>query len=182
MYGKTITFKHGFKSYDIIEYILNTLFPMRYDLTILDLTYGKGRFYRKVRHRIKKLIAVDIYRHEWEVKPDMFYLMPCQFFTMEVIEGKIQLPVIDLIVVDPPWNKEKRGPPSIQVSITRMPYHMYVNSAHIIYSGIRLARRLNTLLLYRYKEQLKCNHIVSINAEVKFFRKEGCVHYGVCKV
>lgn len=180
MYNNIIVFKHGFKSYDIIEYILNTLFPMRHDLIILDLTYGKGRFYRKTRHRIRKLIAVDIYRHEWEVKPDVFHQMPCQYFTTGVIENKIQIPPVDLIVVDPPWNREKRGKTTVDVGIARMPYHMYVNSTYIIYTGVKLARHLNTLLLYRYKEPLSCKHVLNVRAEVKFFRRSGFVHYGVC--
>jgi hypothetical protein len=35
VYEKTITFKHGVKSYDIIEYILNTLFPMNLNTLLL---------------------------------------------------------------------------------------------------------------------------------------------------
>jgi hypothetical protein len=120
--------------------------------------------------------------HEWKVKPDMFYQMPCQYFVSEIVEGKIQVLIIDLVVVDPPWNKEKRGLPSIPVAIAKMPYHMYVNSAYIIHTGVRLARHLNTLLLYRYRERLECKHLISINAEVKFFEKKGYVYYGVCKV
>jgi hypothetical protein len=177
---KTYTFKHGEMSYNIIEHIFNILFPARYDLVVVDLTYGKGRFYRKVRHRIETLIAVDILKHDWEVKPDMFYTMPCQEFVMKVLKGEIELSNIDMVVVDPPWNTRKRGLPTIPIGVLKMPYHMYVNPDNIIYAGMALAKRLNTLLLYRYKEPLKCNRIIDVKAEVKIFGMKGLVYYGVC--
>lgn len=178
--ARAITLRHGAKSYDIVEHMFNILFPARYDLVVVDLTYGKGRFYRKVRHRIKMLVAVDILKHDWEVKPDVFYIMPCQEFVARVFRGEIKLGSVDIVVVDPPWNTRKRGLPTIPIGLLRMPYHMYVNPADIIYTGIALARRLNTLLLYRYKEPLKCDKVVGVSAEVKVFGKRGFVYYGVC--
>jgi hypothetical protein len=174
------TFRHGSKSYDIVEYILNVLFPGRRDLIILDLTYGKGRFYRKVRHRIGRLIGVDIYRHDWEVRPDVFYQMSCQEFASRVIRGEIELPRADLIVVDPPWDTKKRGLSAVP-GLRRMPYHVYANPASIVYAGVALAKRLSAPLLYRYVEPLKCNHILAIRSEVKVFGRRGFVYYGVCK-
>jgi hypothetical protein len=48
----------------IIARILNT-FNIN---SVLDITYGKGRFYKL--HRPSKLIAADPVKREWLVKPD----------------------------------------------------------------------------------------------------------------
>jgi hypothetical protein len=175
--------KHGVKSYMIVNTLLSMCFPNRL-LTVIDLTYGVGRFYRIARGRVKQLIGVDIVRHAWEVKPDLFYQMSCQTFVEKVFKGEITLPSsIDLIVVDPPWSHEKRGKAAQGIGISSMPYHLkFVNSRDIISAGERLARHFNTPLLYRYKEPLSCEHIVRAEAKVKIMRREGTGHYGVCKV
>jgi hypothetical protein len=174
------TFRHGVKSYDVIEYVFNILFPARRGLVVVDLTYGRGRFYRKVRSRIGTLVAVDIYRHDWEVEPDVFYQMTCQEFTSRVIRGEIELPRADLVVVDPPWDTLRRGLSGVP-GLARMPYHMYARPLNIIHAGMALAKHMNTLLVYRYKELLRCNHIITVRAEVKVFERRGWVYYGVCK-
>jgi hypothetical protein len=173
-------FGHGVKSYQIIRWIFNTLFLSRNDLTVLDLTYGKGRFYRLVRNKIKTLIAVDIIKHDWEVKPDVFYNMSCQDFANNVVNNKISISKPDVIVVDPPWSSEKRGYFPIGIAISNMPYHMYVDSKSIINVAINLSQLLAAPLLYRYKEPLKCDHIVQVEAEVLIMMKRGKVFYGVC--
>ena len=38
--------------------------------TVLDATYGRGRMWR--RKRPTRLVAVDIVKREWDVKPDLF--------------------------------------------------------------------------------------------------------------
>jgi hypothetical protein len=177
---KIITFKHGIKSYDVVEYIFNILFPARYDLTVVDLTYGKGRFYKKVRHRINMLIGVDILRHDWEVKPDVFYTMSCQEFTAKVLKGEMQPPRADLIVVDPPWDTTKRGLSTVPIRLLEMPYHMYVKPSDIVYTAMVLSKHLRIPLLYRYREPLKCNKVIDARAEVKLFGTRGFVYYGVC--
>jgi hypothetical protein len=175
--------RHGVKSYEVVNTLLSICFPYRL-LTVVDTTYGVGRFYRIAKSRIKQLIAVDIVKHRWEVEPDVFYQMPCQQFVAKVLEGEIALPsTIDLVVVDPPWSHEKRGRPPRETGISSMPYHLeFVDNRSIIDAVVLLARHLNAPLLYRYKEPLSCKHIARVEAEVKIVRNKGIVYYGVCEV
>jgi hypothetical protein len=174
--------KHGTRSYDIVDMLLSKLFPNRADLVVVDLTYGVGRFYRLARKRISQLIAVDIEKHEWEVKPDIFYKMPCQLFVEKVINGEIVLPRASLVVVDPPWSGEKRGRFPSSSGISSLPYHMrYTDSRSIIVYAMRLAKQLNTLLLYRYREPLPCEHVARVEVTVNMMMNRDIVYYGVCK-
>jgi hypothetical protein len=173
--------RHGTRSYEIVDTLMSKLYPNRADLVVVDLTYGVGRFYRLARRRIKQLIAVDIANYKWEVKPDVFYHMPCQIFVEKVIKGEIALPRTNLVVVDPPWSHEKRGAVPKDVGYATMPYHLkHVDSKSIIDSATKLAKHLNTYLLYRYKEPLRCNHIIVVEAEVKIIKSRGVVYYGIC--
>ncbi|MCC6024534.1 MAG: hypothetical protein LM600_07530 [Thaumarchaeota archaeon] len=173
--------KHGVKSHKIVNTLLSMCFPNRL-LTVIDLTYGVGRFYRIARSRIKLLIGVDIVRYAWEIKPDLFYQMPCQMFVDKVLRNEIVLPgSVDLVVIDPPWSHEKRGVFPKKIGISNMPYHLeFVNSRSIINAATRLAKHLNTLLLYRYKEPLSCEHVIKLEAEVRIMHNTGVVHYGIC--
>jgi 23S rRNA U2552 (ribose-2'-O)-methylase RlmE/FtsJ len=173
-------FRHGTKSYQIIKFIFDTLFPAKNDLIVLDLTYGKGRFYRLVKNKIKTLIAVDIIKHDWEIKPNIFYNMSCIDFVNNVIENKMKFEKIDIIVVDPPWSSEKRGYFPKRIGISNMPYHMKINSKSIIDAAIKLSHFLAAPLLYRYKKHLSCNHILIIEAETIIMKRKGKVFYGVC--
>jgi hypothetical protein len=183
MVNNIFFFKHGTKSYEIVDYILAKMFPNRSDLVIVDLTYGLGRFYRYSKKRIKQIIAVDIAKYSWEVAPTTFYQMPCQIFVDKVLRNEIALPSsIDLIVVDPPWSHEKRGVVPKGVGYAIMPYHLkYVDSKAIFVAAMKLCKHLHVPLLYRYKEFIKCDHIVAVEAEVKIMRKRGAIYYGVCK-
>jgi predicted RNA methylase len=157
-------------------------FPNRYNLVVVDLTFGTGRFYRIARKRIANLIGVDIEKHEWEIKPDVFYQMPCQLFVHKVLKGLIELPQhIDLVVVDPPWSQEKRG----VFPVSHMPraalYHIKnINTKAIIMVAEKLAAYLDAKLLYRYKECLTCNHIIKVDANVTIMKNKGVIHYGIC--
>lgn len=177
-----MTFRHGAKSYDIINKILTYAFPNRYDLVVVDLTYGLGRFYRIARKRIVNLIGVDIEKHEWEIKPDVFYQMPCQLFVHNVLKRKIELPQhVDLVVVDPPWSQEKQGVFPREIGISHMPYHIKnVNTKTIIMVAEKLAAHLDAKLLYRYKECLTCNHVIKADARVTIMNNKGVIHYGIC--
>jgi hypothetical protein len=78
---------------------------------------------------------------------------------------------------------EKRGNIAQQIGISSMPYHLkHVDSKSIIDAALQLAKHLNTLLLYRYKEPLKCKHIIMAKAEVKIIRNKGVIYYGVCNI
>jgi hypothetical protein len=175
-----LTFKHGVKSYEIIRYLVDSVFTGRSDLIVIDLTYGLGRFYRLVRSRIKELVGVDIVKHDWEVTPDKFYLMDCRKFVSQVIKGMIQVNKPDLIVVDPPWSSEKRGRFPRSTGVSNMPYHMNTDSKLIIRVAVELAKHLNTSLLYRYSDMLNYEHIIHVISEVKMMGNVGRVHYGIC--
>ena len=174
--------RHGTRSYEIVDTLMSKLFPNRADLVVVDLTYGVGRFYRLARKRISQLIAVDIEKHEWEVKPDIFYQMPCQLFVEKVVKREISLPRTSLVVVDPLWSIEKRGRFPSGTGVSSLPYHIkYVDSRSIIVYALRLAKHLNTLLLYRYREPLPCEHVARVEVVVNMMMNRGVVYYGVCK-
>jgi hypothetical protein len=177
-----LTYKHGIKSYEIVHRLLAHIYARTgRKLHVLDLTFGTGRFYRKSKHLIDKIIAVDIRRYEWEVKPTMFYQMDCLELMGKVLDGEIELGDIDVIVTDPPWSHEKRGVAFKETGISRQPYHLTgINSKSIIQAALELAQALRKLLLYRYKEPLKCEHLLRVAAEVKMMRNRGWVYYGVC--
>ena len=172
--------KHGVKSYEVIHTLLNHVFPQRYDLVMLDLTFGVGRFYRLVRNKIKKLIGVDIIKHNWEIKPDLFIQEDCIRLVHDILSGRFTIEKPDVIVVDPPWSIEKRGVTPKYTGTSNMPYHMNTSSARIIHAAIKLASHYKSHLLYRYKEPLSCNHVVRVDVETKIMHHEGFVYYGVC--
>ena len=175
-----LTFKHGVKSYEIIQRLLAHIKTAR-KLKVVDLTFGRGRFYRSSKHLIDKRIATDITRYEWEVKPTIFYQMDCRIFVKRVISGEIELGDVDIIVVDPPWSSEKRGKALRQTGISKLPYHLTgINSRSITQAALKLSRHINKPLLYRYKEPLDCEHILRATAEIKMVRNRGWVYYGVC--
>ena len=70
---------------------------------VLDVTYGKGRFYRIYRPRV--LVGADIVRREWEIVPDLFIQKPVWGLRYE---RELQNYAFDLLVVDPPWGKPQR--------------------------------------------------------------------------
>ena len=175
-----VKYRHGIKSYVIVRRLLGYVYNGR-PLSIIDLTYGVGRFYRLSKPMIGKIVAVDIERHKWEVKPTMFYQMDCRIFVDMVLRGEIDLGDVDIVVVDPPWSAEKRGTIPRETGVSKQPYHLReVDSRSIINATLRLSGALNKPLLYRYKEPLKCNHLVLVVAEVKMMYNRGNVHYGIC--
>lgn len=89
--------------------ILRNILPGRIDrkLTILDLTYGEGRFYVAFQSKVK-IYAVDIARISWLVKPHMFIQSDLRSIDLSLFRDK----GIELVVIDPPfpgwsgWNRE----------------------------------------------------------------------------
>jgi hypothetical protein len=172
-----LSYKHGAKSYEIINDLLGYLSGQ---LRVLDLTYGVGRFYRLCRNKIDLLIGVDVIKYGWEVKPDIFLNVDAVTLIHRMLDG-FYLP-FNLIVVDPPWSREKRGKASSQLGISSMPYHVRSKpSETIINKALTLAEKRHVPLLYRYKQKLPCNHMVYARAEVKIIRNTGTIHYGICR-
>jgi hypothetical protein len=178
--GQVIVYRHGVKSYEVVRKLLGYVYAGR-PLSVVDLTYGVGRFYRLSRPMIGRIVAVDVARHRWEVEPTVFYQMDCRVFVDRALRGEIALGDVDLVVVDPPWSHEKRGVAARETGVSRQPYHMAgVDSRSIVEAAALLSRTLGKPLLYRYREPLKCNHIAQAVAEVKMIRNRGHVYYGVC--
>jgi hypothetical protein len=176
-----LRYRHGVKSYEIVRRLLSYIYTGR-PLNIVDLTFGVGRFYRLSRSMIGRIIAVDIERHKWEVKPTVFYHMDCRIFVDRVLKGEIELGDVDVIVVDPPWSSEKRGVKPREIGISSLPYHISgVHSKPIVQAAMRLSMALNKPLLYRYKEPLECKHLVRAVAEVRMMYDKGYIYYGVCE-
>jgi hypothetical protein len=174
------SFRHGVRSYEVVRKLLGYVYNGR-PLSILDLTYGVGRFYRLSRAMIGRIVAVDVRKYEWEVEPTVFYQVDCRVFVNRVLRGEIELGDIDVIVVDPPWSSEKRGAKPRETGVSKQPYHMRgVDSRTIIQAALKLSQALGKPLLYRYKEPLICRHVVHVVVEVKMMRNKGYIHYGMC--
>jgi hypothetical protein len=75
--------------------------------SVLETTYGEGRFY--VIFRPSYLVGVDIVKRRWLTYPDEFYLMTVWEFYNMVKRGMFKpKAAIDVVVCDPPWGKEQR--------------------------------------------------------------------------
>jgi hypothetical protein len=127
----------------IIARILNT-FNIN---SVLDITYGKGRFYKIFRP--SKLIAADPVKREWLVKPDLFYHVNC-FKLYEILKDqKIQ---VDCVVVDPPkwgnYNYNKFSRPEFN--------YIEGTPEQIIWYGYKIAKLINAAyILVHYNKQVK---------------------------
>ena len=169
-----------YKSYDILYMLLRRmqiekLLPR--EIRALDATYGRGRWWRKAKRMLNvAVLGVDIRKHKWEVPPDRFYLGDAQDPKLLVRLGKEWQAVV--LLVDPPWNHEKRGMLSAGTGISGMPYHVRVPSARIVGAALAAARELGVPLVYRYKRPIEGTSIL-FEARVSMFGNNGTVYYGV---
>ena len=166
------------KSYDIIFILFGRLGLLSRGKRVLDLTYGRGRFYRRVKRYGTCIVGVDIERHEWEVEPCEFIHMDAREYVDRILRGEASIGRVDAVVVDPPWSSEKRGQMPRRTGISGMPYHMPVKSRVIVDAAARLAGILGVPLVYRYKEELPGSSIV-VESIVNIMRRQGTVYYGV---
>jgi len=166
------------KSYTVMLDIFRML-QLPYRPVVLDLTYGTGRFYWKIVEEYEpEIIAVDIVRHEWEIRPDVFIQKDARTLSLNDVQayGKI-----DLVVVDPPWSHLKRGVVSPLAGYSKQPYHMkHVDPYSIINKAIELAGELRSTLVARFKEPLGCADIL-IRDRVVVFGRRGVVYYSICR-
>jgi len=164
------------KSYTVMLHIFKLLgFPI--GVRILDMTYGRGRFYRRIKEVYKPfIIGIDIIRHEWEVEPDIFIQRDCRSITIDEVR---QYGRIDVVVVDPPWNHVKRGYMSDRLGISDMPYHMPSTEPYqIIYAAMRIARGLGVPLVARFMEPI-CGADIVVRNSVSVFGSRGAVYYSI---
>ena len=120
-------------------------------LTVLDTTYGEGRFYIAWRPRL--LIGVDIQvpRTGWIVKPDIF--IPHNIFTIDRLLDA--LPVPDIVVVDPPFGYWQRHRPH---------YHLFNYLARdIIDKAAGIAREYGVPLLVHYRDIVELDGLTLVH-------------------
>jgi len=164
------------RSYSVMLYIFRLLgFPV--GVRILDLTYGVGRFYRKIREIYRPfIVGVDVARHRWEVEPDVFIQKDCRELSIDEVK---QYGDIDVVVVDPPWSHTKRGKVSNEASYSKMPFHIPgVDPYQIIYAATRITRELGAPLIARFAEPIQGSDIVIKNSVVVFNRR-GAIYYSI---
>jgi len=84
----------------LIEDLIRPLSP-----TVLNVTFGKGRFY--YFYRPKLLVASDPYKWKWIVEPDVFYQLTVWALYDKLKKGEVRPPGnITLVVADPPrWTR-----------------------------------------------------------------------------
>jgi hypothetical protein len=88
------------------SFVVCTLLRKHNIRKVLDVTYGEGRFYYLCRHELE-IIGADPVNRDWVVKPKQFFQMNIFQLYLMLRYGKIQLPSVDAVVVDPPrWNTE----------------------------------------------------------------------------
>jgi len=112
---------------------------------VIDVTYGKGRFY--AIYRPKVLVGVDVKKWKWIVTPDKFYnCTTWQFYNM-LRYRDIDINHADIVVADPPrWhNNEHR----------RSEYNFIIGSPKlIIYYAYNIAELLNARYLFLHYNKI----------------------------
>ncbi len=170
MHKCTYTFNHGVRSYDIMLFLFKEL-KMLPDARVLDLTYGTGRFYKRLKGRYPiYIIGIDIEKHEWEVKPDEFYLMDFRQFDKPVDVG--------IIVFDPPWSHVKRRTVSKVLGTYSRPYSLHVDPDSLLLAALSKARKLEKPMIVRFYRPVP-NSVIVVEHETKVFDHNGYVYYSV---
>jgi len=172
-----------YKSYNIMYMLLYRVYRdlgINGMMRLVDLTYGRGRFYRRFPRGKLYIVAVDPYRHEWEVEPDEYHQVTAAEYVDSIIHGGgSTAPDVNVIVVDPPWSHEKRGVFPRYTGISSMPYHQRgVNSIDIIRSALRLREHYGVPLIYRYKEPITGTTVL-VKHNIVFMRNKGTIYYGI---
>jgi len=170
-----------YKSYDIMYMLLYRVYRelgINGIMRLVDLTYGRGRFYRRFPRGKLYIIAIDPYRHEWEVEPDEYHQVTAAEYVDSIVNGGRGI-TLDVIVVDPPWSHEKRGRSPRYTGISSMPYHQRgVRSYDIISSALDLRKHYGVPLIYRYKEPITGTTVL-VKHNIVFMRNKGTIYYGI---
>ncbi len=121
-------------------------------LVIVDLTYGRGKFWSCLPVRPRLLVGYDIRLLEWTTRPDLFRLAPAWTAVTDYAKGL--LPAPDIVAIDPPWQTCHSGNGCRPVG--RRNHHFRASRAigspeTILNAGARLAREAGSLILAHYK-------------------------------
>jgi len=131
----------------IVKMLLQQLFPSL-NIKVCDVTYGEGRFYALFAHRLKLLVANDIRRLRWIVKPDVFFKGPSWKLLDKLLQH--QLTDFDVVVVDPPFSPYARG---LEKRYWYLPSNAKGTPIRIINDAIYIAQKLSVpyvLIHYRF--------------------------------
>jgi len=125
---------------------------------ILDVTYGEGRFYYLCRHELE-IIAADPVKWNWIVKPKQFLQLNVFQLYLMLRDGKIELPHVDALVVDPPkW--------TTNVSYRKRDMYNFIIGTPklVIEYASKIASLLKTRhLLAHYREVIQLENYVPIH-------------------
>ncbi|RSN73363.1 hypothetical protein [Candidatus Methanodesulfokora washburnensis] len=133
--------------------------------TVLDVTYGRGRFYKW--EKPQTLIGVDPKLWKWIVEPDIFYQMTVFRFCREIAEENIKLNQVDVVVIDPPaWN--------YGIRYNKRDEYAYIigTPQTIIEQGLKAARLLNSRYLL-----LHFNKMLDLGEKVYIIQFRWFAHY-----
>jgi hypothetical protein len=124
---------------------------------VLDVTYGRGRFYKAYRPEL--LIGSDPVKWGWLVYPDKFYQLTVFQLNMKLRSREIEIPkIIACVVVDPPkWSANGRYN-------KRDEYNFIIGSPKLIIEYAKLVAQqiMAKYLLVHYREVLNLGKIVYV--------------------
>ena len=146
-------------------YIVATIIKEFNIKRIVDVTFGKGRFYRLCRRDIDYLVASDPVKWKWVTYPDEFYQMTAWQFYNALKKGRISFDNIECVVVDPPqWSSNKYR--------KREEYGYLIGSPRLIIEyGIKTAKFLGCKYLFlHYNRQLQRDAILYV-VKYKWFAR-----------
>jgi hypothetical protein len=127
---------------------------------VVDVTYGKGRFY--TIYRPKFLIGIDVKKWKWIIAPDKFYNCTVwQFYNM-LRRKEIDINYADVVVADPPrWHEHKHR---------RSEYNYIIGSPKlIIYYAYNVAELLNARYIFLHYSKI-VGDIISKDKIVRVMR------------
>ena len=130
------------------------LWPVGVGGFILDLTFGRGKFYEACPFR-PRVIAYDIRRLNWVVEPVRFVKAPAWATIHHIRDGSLRDPV-KLVVVDPPWQDCRRGNGCIRRVDDRWFYRtsmMFGTPMQILESAARVSRLLGVPMLIHFRDR-----------------------------
>jgi len=147
------------------SYIICSMLERYNCKSVLDVTYGEGRFYKTCRDNILFLIGSDPKKWSWVVKPDLFYQFNVFYLYMLLSKRKFDLPIrrLDIIVVDPPkW--------IINATYNKREMYNYLvgTPEAILTTSGKIAKELNTrYILIHYRNMVQIEEYTPIHV-VKF--------------
>ena len=124
----------------------------------LDVTFGEGRFYYLCKNELE-IIAADPVKWNWVVKPRQFLQLNVFQLYLMLRDGKIQLPTIDVVVVDPPkWT------PNVSYRKRDM-YNFIIGTPKLVIEyASKIASLLATqYLLVHYRETVQLENYVPLH-------------------